>query len=61
MGAASYLTMNLDLFPFRIIARNPSAATATGYNKIHLAEQQEILKQAIAYPTSINSINFFLC
>jgi 2-oxoglutarate dehydrogenase E1 component len=48
MGAASYLTMNLDLFPFRIIARNPSAATATGYNKIHLAEQQEILKQAFA-------------
>ena len=48
MGAASYLTMNLDLFPFSIIARNPSAATATGYNKIHLAEQQEILKQAFA-------------
>jgi len=48
MGAASYLTMNLDSFPFSIIARNPSAATATGYNKIHLAEQQEILKQAFA-------------
>jgi 2-oxoglutarate dehydrogenase E1 component len=48
MGAASYLTMNLGLFPFSIIARNPSAATATGYNKIHLAEQQEILKQAFA-------------
>lgn len=48
MGAASYLKMNLDLFPFSIIARNPSAATATGYNKIHLAEQQEILKQAFA-------------
>jgi 2-oxoglutarate dehydrogenase E1 component len=48
MGAASYLTMNLYSFPFSIIARNPSAATATGYNKIHLAEQQEILKQAFA-------------
>lgn len=48
MGAASYLKMNLDSFPFSIIARNPSAATATGYNKIHLAEQQEILKQAFA-------------
>jgi 2-oxoglutarate dehydrogenase E1 component len=48
MGAASYLTMNLDFFPFSIIARNPSAATATGYNKIHLSEQLEILKQAFA-------------
>ena len=48
MGAASYLKMNLDLLPFRIVARNASAATATGYNKIHLKEQQELLKQAFA-------------
>jgi 2-oxoglutarate dehydrogenase E1 component len=46
MGAATFLRMNLDLFPFRIIARNASAATATGYNKIHLKEQQELIKQA---------------
>jgi 2-oxoglutarate dehydrogenase E1 component len=46
MGAASFLRMNLDLFPFKIVARSASAATATGYNKIHLKEQQELLKQA---------------
>jgi 2-oxoglutarate dehydrogenase E1 component len=48
MGAAAFLRMNLDLFPFKIVARNASAATATGYNKIHLKEQQELIKQAFS-------------
>lgn len=48
MGAASFLKMNLDLFPFKIISRSASASTATGYVKIHLKEQEELIAKAFA-------------
>jgi 2-oxoglutarate dehydrogenase E1 component len=46
MGAASFLRMNLDSFSFKIVARSASAATATGFSKIHAAEQDSIIKRA---------------
>jgi 2-oxoglutarate dehydrogenase E1 component len=48
MGAASFMKMNLEAFPFTIVARKASAATATGFSKIHAAEQQEIIKKSFA-------------
>ncbi|MGN7720657.1 2-oxoglutarate dehydrogenase E1 component [Chitinophaga sp. 22620] len=46
MGAASFLQMNLKQFNYGVISRNPSAATATGYSKVHAQEQQEIIDTA---------------
>jgi 2-oxoglutarate dehydrogenase E1 component len=46
MGAASYLQMNLKQINYGVISRNPSAATATGYAKVHAREQQEIIETA---------------
>ncbi len=46
MGAASFLKMNLKNINFGVISRNASAATATGYAKVHKVEQEEILKMA---------------
>lgn len=46
MGAAGFLQMNLKQFNYGVISRNPSAATATGYGKIHAQEQQEIIETA---------------
>ncbi len=46
MGAASFLRMNLTTINFGIISRPASAATATGFAKVHAAEQQEILNMA---------------
>ncbi|MES2774730.1 MAG: 2-oxoglutarate dehydrogenase E1 component [Bacteroidota bacterium] len=46
MGAASYLQMNLKTLNYGIISRNPSAATATGYAKVHKQEQEEIIETA---------------
>ncbi len=46
MGAASFLRMNLKNINFFIISRTASASTATGYNKIHLKEQEELIKTA---------------
>ena len=48
MGAASFMKMNFNLAPFQIVSRSASAATATGYSKIHAAEQEEIMKKAFA-------------
>jgi 2-oxoglutarate dehydrogenase E1 component len=48
MGAASYLKMNLNAISFGVIARQASASTATGYNKIHQLEQAEILDTAFS-------------
>jgi len=48
MGAASFLKMNLNSIPFGVISRQPSASTATGYNKIHLQEQAEIIETAFS-------------
>jgi 2-oxoglutarate dehydrogenase E1 component len=43
MGAASYLQMNLKSINYGFISRQPSAATATGYAKVHAQEQKEIV------------------
>lgn len=48
MGAASFLRMNLTSINFGIISRQPSAATSTGYSKVHAEEQAEILKTAFS-------------
>ncbi|MEN9952227.1 MAG: hypothetical protein RLZZ520_495 [Bacteroidota bacterium] len=49
MGAASFLKMNLDVLEFRMIGRQASAATATGFSKIHAKEQEEIIQKAFAF------------
>ncbi|MFO0414229.1 MAG: 2-oxoglutarate dehydrogenase E1 component [Bacteroidota bacterium] len=46
MGAASFLKMNLQRLRFGVIARQASASTATGYNKVHLQEQADLLDTA---------------
>ena len=48
MGAASFLKMNLASINFGVISRQPSASTATGYNKVHLQEQKEIIETAFS-------------
>jgi 2-oxoglutarate dehydrogenase E1 component len=48
MGAASYLQMNLKSLNYGVISRQPSASTATGYNKVHLQEQAEIIDTAFS-------------
>ena len=48
MGAASYLRMNLTSINFGIISRPPSAATASGFSKVHAEQQAEILKTAFS-------------
>ena len=46
MGAASFLQMNLTSINYGVIGRNASAATATGYAKVHAKEQAEIIETA---------------
>ena len=48
MGAASFLQMNLKSINFGTIGRQPSASTATGYNKVHQQEQAEIIETAFS-------------
>jgi 2-oxoglutarate dehydrogenase E1 component len=48
MGAASYLRMNLQNIQFYIVSRKSSAATASGYSKIHAKEQAELLETAFS-------------
>jgi len=48
MGAASFLQMNLKNINYGVISRNPSAATATGYAKVHKQEQEEIIQTAFS-------------
>jgi 2-oxoglutarate dehydrogenase E1 component len=48
MGAASYLQMNLKDINYGVISRQPSAATATGYAKVHAQEQAEIIETAFS-------------
>jgi len=48
MGAASYLRMNLQNINFFIISRQASAATASGFSKVHGKEQAEILDKAFS-------------
>ena len=46
MGAASFLKMNLHSINFGVISRSASASTATGYAKVHAAEQLEVIETA---------------
>ena len=46
MGAASFLEMNLKTINYPVISRQPSAATATGFSKIHQQEQHAIIDMA---------------
>src|SRR4030095_2840456 len=46
MGAASDLQMNLKTINYGVISRQPSAATASGYAKVHAQEQAEIIDTA---------------
>ena len=48
MGAATYLRMNLQGINFHIVSRNPAAATATGYAKIHAQEQAGVIGTAFS-------------
>ncbi len=48
MGAASYLQMNLKSINYGIISRQPGAATASGYSKVHAQEQSEIVETAFS-------------
>ena len=48
MGAASFHKMNLTGINYGVIGRQPSASTATGYNKVHLQEQAEIIETAFS-------------
>jgi 2-oxoglutarate dehydrogenase E1 component len=48
MGAASYLQMNLKTINYGVISRQPSASTATGFNKVHQQEQAEIIETAFS-------------
>src|SRR5450432_616605 len=48
MGAASYLQMNLKSINYGVISRQPSASTATGFNKVHQQEQAEIIETAFS-------------
>lgn len=48
MGAASYLQINLKNINYGVISRQPGAATATGYAKVHAQEQEEIIETAFS-------------
>jgi 2-oxoglutarate dehydrogenase E1 component len=48
MGAATFLRMNLTSINYGVISRPPSAATATGFAKVHAREQAEIIETAFS-------------
>jgi 2-oxoglutarate dehydrogenase E1 component len=48
MGAASFLQMNLKGINYGIISRQPSASPASGFNKVHTQEQNEIIETAFS-------------
>ena len=48
MGAASFLQTNLKNINYGVISRQPGAATATGYAKVHEQEQGEIIETAFS-------------
>ncbi len=48
MGAASWLQTSLKKINIGIISRQPSASTATGFNKIHVQEQAELVETAFS-------------
>ncbi len=48
MGAATYMRVNLKNINFYTVSRNASAATASGYAKVHAAEQAQLLEKAFS-------------
>jgi len=46
MGAATFLRMNVKNINLHVISRNMSAATATGYSKVHAKEQAALIETA---------------
>jgi 2-oxoglutarate dehydrogenase E1 component len=48
MGYYAYMLRMLRGTTFDVISRKASASPATGYAKVHAAEQAEILTKAIA-------------
>lgn len=48
MGAATYMRLNCDFINFGIISRKSSAATASGFARVHADEQNEILHTAFS-------------
>ena len=48
MGAATFLRMHFKNINFYMITRQPSAATATGYSKVHAKEQTQIIDTAFS-------------
>lgn len=48
MGAASYLRMNVKNINLHVVSRNASAATATGYSKMHAKEQAALIETAFS-------------
>ncbi len=48
MGAASFLRMNLTSLNYGMVSRPASAATASGFSKIHAREQAEIVNTAFS-------------
>ena len=48
MGAASFLRMNLTSINYGVVSRPSSAATASGFSKVHAKEQEGILETAFS-------------
>jgi 2-oxoglutarate dehydrogenase E1 component len=48
MGAASFLRMYLTSINYGVVSRPPSAATATGFAKVHATEQAKIIETAFS-------------
>ena len=48
MGAAAFLQMQLKSINYGIISRQPTASTASGYSKVHVQEQTEIVDTAFS-------------
>jgi len=48
MGEASFLRMNFTSINYGVISRPPSAATATGFSKVHAKEQAELINTAFS-------------
>lgn len=48
MGPASFLRMNLTSINYGVISRPSSAATASGFSKVHAKEQEGILETAFS-------------
>ena len=48
MGAATFLRMNVKNINLHVISRNASAATATGYSKVHAKEQAALIETAFS-------------